>query len=1150
MANFVHLHVHTQYSLLDGLSKIPELIKRAKDFEMDSLAITDHGALYGAIHFYLKAKEAGIKPIIGVEAYMAHRSRFDKQPKIDADQYHLVLLAKNDEGYKNLMRLVTKANLEGFYYKPRIDIEVLKEFHKGLIALTACIEGEIPSLIREGKNEEAQKKALEFQGIFGDDLYLEIQKHKINEQDVANKGLISLSRKLGIPLVATNDVHYVNPDDAEAQDALLAIQTQKKIEDKDRLTMLDSPDFYLRSPEEMSGLFEEFPDAIENTLKIADECNLEISIGTWILPVYPLPEDETSETYLRKKVYEYLPKRFPTLTEEIKQRIEYELEIIIKKKFPTYFLIVSDIVNWAKQEGIRVGPGRGSVAGSLVAYVLRITSINPLEHNLPFERFLNPFRPTPPDIDLDFADNRRDEVLDYVREKYGNDKVAQIITFGSIEARMAVRDITRVLGFPYSLGDRIAKMIPLGSQGSEMTVEKALDISPELAVAYEKEPEVKKILNLAKKIEGVSRQASTHAAGVVIADKELTDYTPLQFDTKKEVLITQYDMYALDLNVSDKAIGLLKMDFLGLRNLTILEKAKEYILKSKGVDIDISELPLDDRKVYEMISKGETGGIFQLESAGMKRLARQLKPSRFSDLSAMIALFRPGPMQFIPEFIAGKEIASKIKYPHPDLKLILEETYGIVVYQEQCLQIANLMAGYSLGEADNLRRAIGKKKKEIMEKEKIKFIEGSVKKGYKKEIAEQVFGLIERFAGYGFNKAHSTSYALIAYQTAWMKANYPVEFMTALLTAESEDTDKIAFEIEECRRMGITVLPPDVNKSFSGFTIEKDEKSLNKQAIRFGLSAIKNVGEAATEEILDKREKGGLFKGLSDFCSRTDSQKINKKVCESLIKSGALDQFGKRAAMLSGLDKIRQKSDEEQKRKAGGQTSLFEKDQDDPKINFDDNLPQIDEFSKNELASLEKELLGFCLTEHPLSSLMSVISSEVSHKISQLDIEESTSNQRVKIGGLISGLRIVITKSGSQEMAFVSLEDDTGRVEVVVFPKIFNQNKEIWIKGQVVMIEGRVESREEGISIIAEKAFSVTQEDTNSSFNFVVKIPKNTPSKKLMELNNFLKSSPGDMKGLLIFENANGLPKKLALNFGVDFNKDLEEKINTLLKVD
>jgi len=1145
---FVHLHVHSEYSLLDGLCRIPDLVAQAKKYKMDALALTDHGAMYGVIPFYHRAREAGIKPIIGVEAYMASRSRFDKQPKIDADQYHLVLLAKNKEGYKNLMKLVSLANLEGFYYKPRIDFELLKEYKEGLIALSGCMSGEIPTLVLQNKKAEAETKASQFQKLFGEDFYLELQAHpKMPEQEKANFGLVEISRKLGIPLVATNDVHYINAADAEAQDALLAIQTQTKIADKDRLTMIGSPDFYLRSPEEMHSLFKEYPDALENTLKIAEQCNLEIDTGKWILPNFPLPAGKTAEQHLRDEVYKYAKRRFgQKLKKEIKERLDYELGIICKKGFATYFLIVADFVNWAKGEGIRVGPGRGSVAGSLVSYVLRITSIDPLEHSIPFERFLNMERPTPPDIDLDFADDRRDEVIDYVTKKYGKEKVAQIITFGRMEARMAVRDIARVLGFPYATGDRIAKMIPLGSQGFTMTIDKALQTNPELQQAYEQEDETKKILDLAKKVAGIARQASTHAAGVVIADKDLTEYVPLQRDSHKEKIVTQYDMYALDLNVSDEAIGLLKMDFLGLRNLTILAKSAEFVQATQGKKIDISEIPLDDEKVYKMISSGETTGVFQLESAGMRRIAKNLKPEKFSDLAAMIALFRPGPMQWIDDFIAGKNDPSKVHFVHPDLKPILEETYGIAVYQEQCLEIVVSLAGYSWGEADGLRRAIGKKKPKLMEKERKKFIKKAQEKGYSQKEAEDIFVLIERFVGYGFNKAHTTSYAMVAYQTAWMKANFPVEFMAAVLTAESGNTDKVALGVEECRRMKIRVLAPNINQSEAGFTIEEAKDSLQGKAIRFGLSAIKNVGEAAIEAILKARKLGGEFTSLTDFLHRVDTQKVNKKVLESLIKAGALDHFGKRASMLAGLSEARSRAEKEQKRKALGQTSLFDQKEIQRK-NFspEANLPEIEEFSKKELLAFERDLFGFYLTEHPLTSSLPLLEQEVSHKLYQLSSEASI-GQKVRVGGIISSLRVVLTKNGGAEMAFGTIEDETGSLEIVVFPKTFANTRSQWNKDQVVIVEGKVEQREENVSLIVDDAFPLSSLGQKEKFDFTIRVPKGTTSQVLVKLNSYLKENPGNQKGVLVFEGNGFPPKRLPLNFGINYSDKLQEKIKDL----
>ena len=1156
MAKFTHLHVHSDYSLLDGLAKIEKLCAKALELGMDSLALTDHGVMYGAVKFYTTAKEYGIKPIIGLEAYVAARSHLDKQANIDSDRFHLILLAKNNVGYKNLMKLTTLAHLEGFYYKPRIDMEMLKQYSEGLIASSACIEGEIPQLLLQGKDKQAEEKLKVFLDIFGKDFYLEIQDHpKISKQEKANKKIVALSRKFGVPLIATNDVHYVEKDDAEAQDALLAVQTQKMVDDKNRLTMLGSPDFYLRSQEEMSDAFKQYPEAIENTQKIAKACNVEIPIGKWILPYYPLPEGKTGEEHLKELSHERLKDRFSKTNKEALERLDYELDIICKKGFATYFLIVQDFVNWAKKEGIRVGPGRGSVAGSLVSYVLRITSIDPLYHDIPFERFMNPQRPSPPDIDLDFADDRRDEVIEYVTKKYGEDKVAQIITFNVMKAKESVRDIGRVLGMPYSDPDKIAKLIPVG-----MSLEEALKAVPELA-GYYKQKEFKKLLDLCKRVEGVSRHASTHAAGVVIADKELTEYVPLQKESKGDRIITQYDMYSMDLNSSDNAIGLLKMDFLGLRNLTILEKALDYVRHESGKEIDLSEIRLDDKEALAVIARGETTGIFQLESSGMRGLARKLKPNKFSDISAIVALYRPGPMHLIDEFIKGKKNPSKVKYLHPDLKPILEETYGIAVYQEQCLQIANVMGGYSLGEADILRRAIGKKKRSIMTRERNKFVKRAQDLKYKKEIAEKVFNFIEKFAEYGFNKAHSTSYAMIAYQTAYLKAHYPVEFMAALLTAEAgggsnpnKDT-KVALAVEECRRTRIKILPPDINKSKVVFTIEEDKDSLEGKAIRFGLSAIKNIGEAAIKAILEAREMGGNFNSLAELCQRVDQQKANKKVVESLIKVGAMDKFGKRAAMISSLEKIRSKGNDFQKQKANGQDSLFDGDENDEGTQAVDDLPDMEEFDRQELLSLEKSLLGFYLTENPLTPLIKSLDSRSSHKIGEL-LEDKNVSGQIKMGGLVVQTKVVLTKNKGQEMAFVKIEDDSGSIEVVVFPKIYFQTKPCWKEDKVVFIEGKVQTREGDRNIIVEKATLIEEEDLakkekkvpKSDLDFEIEIPSRTTSRKLVEINKILKQSQGQDKVGLIFADSQGRRKRMALPFGIKYSKELKEQINKIIE--
>ncbi|MEK7517524.1 MAG: DNA polymerase III subunit alpha, partial [Patescibacteria group bacterium] len=888
MSDFVHLHNHSEYSLLDGLSKIDLMVTRAKALDMKALAITDHGNMYGAIKFYKKCREEGIKPIIGCEIYVSRRTRHNKEAGIDTDSNHLILLAKNRDGYKNLMKIISIANLEGYYYRPRTDIELLNEYHEGLICLSACLNGYVSEPLLQNQEKTAEKRAENLSQIYGkDSFYLELQKHiDVKGQDTLNEKLIGLSKKLGIPLVATNDNHYVYDGDAQAQEILLCIQTQTTIDMKDRkLSMISSPDFYIKSSEEMSGLFIQTPEAVANTIKIADMCDLEITLGKWIMPIFNVPGNKNSEEFIREKVEEGLRKRYKNVTHEIKKRTEYELSVILKKGYETYILIVADFVIWAKSQGITVGPGRGSNAGSIVSYALQISDVDPLFFKLPFERFLNPMRPSPPDIDLDFADNRRDEVIEYVTQKYGRDKVAQIITFGTMEARGSVRDTGRAIGMPYSAPDRIAKMIPVGWQGHAMTIERALEQSPELRIAYQTEDETKNLLDLAKKLEGVARHASMHAAGVVIADKPLTEYTPLQKETNGEKIITQYDMYT----VGEDGVGLLKIDFLGLRNLTIIQEALRFIKVNQGKTLDLSNVSYEDKKTYELLSSGETTGIFQLESSGMRRYIKDLKPTSIFDLQAMVALYRPGPMANIPEFIRRKHNPTLIKYPDPRLREILKESYGVITFQDDVLLTAIAVAGYSWLEADKLRKAIGKKIPSEMKKQHDNFIDGCVKNGMARKNAESFWILFEPFAGYGFNKAHAAGYATIAFRTAYLKAHYPVEFMTALLTAESRGTtgpvknEKIAQAVSECKRLKVTVLPPSINKSQSDFTIENT-------GIRFGLSAIKNVGTAAIKSILDGRSKGE-FKSLSDFCSRVDLGPVNKKTLESLIKAGAMDCF-------------------------------------------------------------------------------------------------------------------------------------------------------------------------------------------------------------------------------------------------------------------
>ncbi len=1067
MAKFVHLHVHSEFSLLDGLGKLDLLINRVKELGMDAMALTDHGAMYGSFKFYLKARAAGIKPIIGVETYVARRSRFDKEGKIDTDPYHLILLAQNNEGYKNLMKLVTHAHLEGFYYKPRIDWELLQQHHEGIIATSACLAGQVPQLLLQDKQKEAEEVALKYADLFGPDhYYIEIQKHPhIPEVGQVTEKLVALSRKLGLPLLATNDVHYVRADDAEAQEILLCVQTQRTIVEKNRpLSMLGSPDFYLRSPDEMEELFMQYPEAIENSVKIADMCDITLSVGKWILPKFPVPDDKKPEDYLRQLINERISLKYKTVTPELTARIEYELDIIVKKGYSTYFLIVSDFVNWAKENGIGVGPGRGSGAGSVVSYILNITGIDPLYFRLPFERFLNPLRPSPPDIDLDFADDRREEVIAYVTNRYGDDKVAQIITFGTMEARGAVRDAGRALGMPYAAPDRISKMIPPGAQGASMSIDKAIDQSPDLATAYRTEPETKRLLDVARKLEGVARHASVHAAGVVIADKPLVEYTPLQRESKGNRVVTQYDMYT----VGEDGVGLLKMDFLGLRNLTIMSQALAFIKTTKGKTLDLYSIPLTDTKTFDMLSIGETTGVFQLESSGMRRYIKELKPTTIFDLMAMVALYRPGPMLVIPQFIARKNNPASITYPDPRLQDVLKTSYGLICYQDDVLLTAITLAGYSWLDADKLRKAVGKKIPSEMKKQQEKFIDGCVKNGMSKQKAEEIFHLIEPFAGYGFNKAHAACYAVIAYQTAYLKANYPVEYMTAVLTAESRantgDTrnEKIAMIVSECKRMGLALLPPDINTSSVEFAVEAGN-------IRFGLSAIKNVGEAAIESILASRTSEGPYHSFSEFLRRVDVSKVNKKTLESLIRAGAMDAFGSRSALLAALETMLDVVHKERKAIAAGQVGLFDTG---PTVKADashaEYLPQVAELSSQELLAFEKEMLGFYLTAHPLEKTMAQFTHK-DHMTPIADISEETVSQRVQVIGLITQVKKIITRASNAEMAFARIEDLTGSIEVVIFPKTYARTSQLWVRDGVVLVSGKIDQKEDRLMILADE---------------------------------------------------------------------------------
>jgi DNA polymerase III subunit alpha len=1068
MSDFVHLHNHSEFSLLDGLQKTKNMVDYAKSIGMKALAITDHGNMYGVIKFYKACIDAGIKPIIGCEIYVAKRSLHDKEAGVDKDYNHLILLAENETGYKNLMKIVSVSYLDGYYYKPRVDIPLLEKYHEGLICLSACVNGYVSEPLTRNEDNVAEQRALKLAKIFGENnFFLEIQHHlDVPPQEPVNKKLLKLSKKLGIPLVATNDNHYTRKEDAEAQEALLCIQTQSTLLDKDRkLSMVSSPDFYIKTAEEMEKLFIDTPEAIINTIKIADRCNVEITLGKWHMPVFAVPEGFTAAEYLTKLVNEGVQKRYKDITKQIQERVDYELSVIIKKKYETYFLVVSDFVNWAKDHGIMVGPGRGSAAGSVVSYALRITDVDPFFFNLPFERFLNPLRPSAPDIDLDFADIRRDEVIEYVTKKYGEDKVAQIITFGTMEARGSVRDVGRVMGMPYAGPDRISKMIPPGWQGHAMTIDNALEQSPDLKLAYETEPETKKLLNLAKKLEGVARHASVHAAGVVIADKPLTDYVPLQRETNGDKVVTQYDMYT----VGEDGVGLLKMDFLGLRNLTIIEETIHFIKENQRKIIDFTKVDLNDKKTYELLSLGETTGIFQLESAGMRRYIKELKPTSIFDLQAMVALYRPGPMGIIPEFIKRKHNPALITYPDPRLKDILQQSYGVMAYQDDVLLTVIELAGYSWLEVDKFRKAMGKKIPAEMKKQKELFIKGCIANGLSQKRADEFFELIAPFAGYGFNKAHAACYAMIAFRTAYLKANFPVEFMTALLTAESRGTtgpaknEKIALAVAECKRLGLHVLPPDINKSKKDFAIEGNK-------IRFGFSAVKNVGTAVIENIIQAR-KEKPFVSFYDFCSRVNLSTVNKKTIESLVKSGSMDKFGNRASLLIALPEIVNKVNQIKKQSSEGQGSLFGDEPTETNTNDTFSIADIDDFTHEEKLTFEKEFLGLYLTSHPHLDTLSLIKNKLSHELETL--EEENEGTRLTIGGIIENAKRIFTKKSNAEMAFVTLANERGiAVELVVFPKVFLQYRNLLIKDTVVLIDGRLDRRDDKQTIIVDRIYT------------------------------------------------------------------------------
>jgi DNA polymerase-3 subunit alpha len=1052
---FTHLHVHSEYSLLDAMCRIPQLVARAKELGMNALALTDHGVMHGAIQFYRAAKEAGIKPIIGCEAYIAAGSRFS-QTADDKKSYHLVLLAKNHTGYHNLIQLITKANLEGFYYKPRMDREILEQHHEGLIALTACLAGEIPRRITDGRKEDAREAALWYKQTFGEgNFYLELQRHPIPELEPVNQELIKMSGELDIPLIATNDVHYILKEEAKFQDLLLCIGTNTTILDEKRKKMADDG-FYLKSPEEMAEMFKDVPQAIENSNKIADMCDLELEFGRLHLPEIDIPDEMTPFQYLEDLCRKGLPKYYPEPDKEIMDRLAYELDVIEKTQFARYFLVVWDIVRFARESGIMVNV-RGSAASSIVLRCLGINDIDPIPHKLVFERFLNIERREMPDIDMDFEDKRREEVISYVSRKYGQDHVAQIITFGTMGAKGSIRDAGRALGMPYSDVDRVARLVPFAVG---MTIDRAMEENAEFKAIYNTEATVKNLVDYARGVEGVSRHASTHAAGVVISKDPLTNHIPLQRvsrETEAGLVMTQYPMDDI------AKIGLLKMDFLGLSNLTTLGRTQQIIKQNRGIDIDRHDIPLDDPKTFELLAAGETVGVFQLEGSGMRRYIKELKPSVFSDIAAMVALYRPGPMEQIPKFIKSKFGIEPITYPHPALKEFLEETYGVIVYQEQVLFIVRAFGGYSLGQADIFRKAMGKKKAEVMVKEKANFIKGAEKNGYTAEIAEEVYALIEPFAGYAFNKAHAVNYALIAYQTAYLKAHYSIEYLTALLIAADGLSDKISVAVDECRRMGIKVLPPDINHSEIDFSIENQEDGI--QCIRFGLEAVKNVGAGAVMPIIEERKSNGDYKSIEDLCRRVDIGSLNKRVMESLIKAGAMDSLGERGTLLGNIGTIMAAAQREQQMKSSGQSTMFDLWGDTVNVPMPSLELESVNVSRKEILDWEKELLGVYLSEHPFSPFAEKAMAENTTLCGQVD--EEMDGQTVMVAGMVSSVHQLTTKDG-QPFASVTLEDLNGKLDVMVWARVYGSTREFWEEGDILLVDGKVKIRADRPQLVCE----------------------------------------------------------------------------------
>ncbi len=1140
--SFAHLHVHTEYSLLDGSNKIKECVARVKELGMNSVAITDHGVMFGVIDFYRAAKAAGVKPILGCEVYVAPGSRFDKEAVGSGDDryYHLVLLAENDRGYHNLMKIVSKGFTEGYYYKPRVDMEVLREYHEGIIALSACLAGEVQKYIMRRMYSEAKEAAFRYQEIFGEgNFFLELQDHGMSEQQMVNQALLRMSSETGIKLVATNDVHYTYAEDEKPHDMLLCIQTGKKLADEDRMRY-EGGQYYIKSEEEMRNLFPYAIEALENTQKIADRCNVDIEFGVTKLPKYDVPEGYTSWEYLNKLCYEGLEERYPG-NEDLKERLKYELSVIQSMGYVDYFLIVWDFIKYAKDHQIMVGPGRGSAAGSIVAYCLGITSIDPIKYQLLFERFLNPERVSMPDIDVDFCFERRQEVIDYVVRKYGTDRVVQIATFGTMAARGVIRDVGRVMDLPYAFVDSISKMVP---KELNITLEKALKMSPDLKKAYEGDPQVKELIDMSMRLEGLPRHTSMHAAGVVISQKSIDEYVPLSLGSDGSVT-TQFTMTTLE------ELGLLKMDFLGLRTLTVIQDAARLAQISSGKPIDMTKIDYDDKAVLSSIGTGKTDGIFQLESAGMKSFMKELKPQSLEDIIAGISLYRPGPMDFIPQYIKGKNHPETITYDCPQLEPILAPTYGCIVYQEQVMQIVRDLAGYTLGRSDLLRRAMSKKKGDVMQKERQNFVYGNpeegvpgcIANGISEKIANKIYDEMIDFAKYAFNKSHAAAYAVVSYQTAWLKYYYPVEFMAALMTSVIDNPGKVSEYIYACRQMGIEILPPDINKGYGSFSVDNGK-------IRYGLTAIKSIGRPVIESIIRERKERGEFKNLKDFIERLSGKEVNKRTIENFIKSGAFDSFGgTRKQFMIIYVQILDQVNQERKYSMTGQLSLFDMVSDDQKAEFDIPLPTVGEYEKETKLAFEKEVLGVYLTGHPMEEYEEKWRKSISRTTLDFQLDEETGRTKVHdgakeiVGGIIAGKTIKYTKN-NKTMAFLTIEDLVGTVEVVVFPKDYEKNQNYLTEENKVFVKGRVSEEDDAASkLICESIIPFEQTKKELWLQYPNKEQFMAEEKMLYDM---LAGSDGDDQ-VVIYCKAERAIKRLPVNRNVHVEPGLLSRLHNYL---